>query len=47
MTKVSRWTVDPERMGIFIDNFWNVLTLLDSKDQVKAFLKDLLSPYRN
>ena len=30
-------------MGKFINNFWVVITLLQGKDEVKEFLKDLLT----
>lgn len=43
MTKISRIKVDPRHLGFFINNFWNLITLLENKDQVKAFLKDLLT----
>ncbi len=43
MTKLSRIRVDPKHLGFFLNNFWNLLTLLEDKDQVKNFLKDLLT----
>lgn len=43
MTKISRISPDPRHMGIFIDNFWNAVTLLESKEETKTFLKDLLT----
>ncbi len=44
MTKVSRIPVEPpELMGVYIDNFWNAITLLESKAETREFLKDLLS----
>lgn len=43
MTKISRIRVDPRHMGFFLHNFWNLITLLEDKDQVKNFLKDLLT----
>ena len=43
MTKISRKKVDPVHLGFFINNFWNSITLLEDKNQVKSFLKDLLS----
>lgn len=44
MTKISRIKVDPRHMGFFLHNFWNLITLLEDKDQVKNFLKELLTP---
>lgn len=43
MTKISRIKVDSRHLGFFINNFWNLITLLENKDQVASFLKDLLS----
>lgn len=43
MTKVSRIKLDPKHLGFFLNNFWNLITLLENKDQVKSFLKDLLT----
>lgn len=43
MTKISRIRVDSRRLGFFINNFWNLITLLENKDQVASFLKDLLT----
>lgn len=43
MTKVSRFKVDSRHLGFFINNFWNLVTLLENKDQVASFLKDLLT----
>ena len=43
MTKISRIKVDPRHLGLFLNNFWNLITLLENKDQVKDFLKDLLT----
>ena len=43
MTKISRISPDPRHMGIFVDNFWNAVTLLENKEETKKFLKDLLT----
>lgn len=43
MTKISRIRVDSRHLGFFINNFWNLVTLLENKDQVANFLKDLLT----
>lgn len=43
MTKLSRIKVDPKHLGFFLNNFWNLFALLEDKDQIKNFLKDLLT----
>lgn len=43
MTKISRLPIESKDMGKFINNFWVTLTLLQDKDEVKVFLKDLLT----
>ena len=43
MTKISRIKVDAKHLGLFLNNFWNLVTLLENKDQVASFLKDLLT----
>lgn len=43
MTKISRFKVDSRHLGFFINNFWNLITLLENKEQVANFLKDLLT----
>lgn len=43
MTKVSRIKLDPKRLGFFLNNFWSLIALLEDKEQVKNFLKDLLT----
>lgn len=43
MPRVSRIRIDPKHLGFFLNNFWGVITLLENKDQVKGFLKDLLT----
>lgn len=43
MTKVPRIRVDSKHPGFFINNFWSVITLLENKDQVASFFKDLLT----
>lgn len=43
MPKVSRIRLDSKHLGFFINNFWSLITLLENKDQVKSFLKDLLT----
>lgn len=43
MTKVSRIKIDSRHLGFFLNNFWSLITLLENKEQVKSFLKDLLT----
>lgn len=43
MTKLSRYKVDPRHMGWFINNLWDAVTLLENKEEVKRFLKNLLT----
>lgn len=43
MTKLSRFQLDPKRLGFFLNSFWSLITLLEDKEQVKGFLKALLT----
>jgi TrpR-related protein YerC/YecD len=43
MTKLSRNPVDSKRMGYFINNFRNAVTLLENKEEVKEFFKDIVT----
>lgn len=43
MTKISRIRIDSNHLGLIINNFWTAVTLLEDKEQVKLFLKDLLT----
>lgn len=43
MTKISRIKINPKHLDFFLHNFWNLITLLENKDQVKNFFRDLLS----
>lgn len=43
MTKISRIKLDPKHLEFFLSNFWSLITLLENKEQVKNFLKDLLT----
>ncbi len=43
MPKVSRIKIDSKHMGYYINNFWSLITHLENKEQVKIFLKDLLT----
>lgn len=43
MPRFSRYT-DPKRLSGFIYKFWDAITLLEDREEVIAFLKDLLTP---
>lgn len=43
MTKLSTIRLDSKHLGFFLNSFWSLITLLENKDQVKSFLKDLLT----
>jgi TrpR-related protein YerC/YecD len=43
MTKISRIKLDSRHLSYFLNNFWNVITLLENKEEVKEFLKDTLT----
>ena len=44
MPRLSRIPIEAKRMGYFISNLWNVITLIDNRDETVLFLKDLLTP---
>lgn len=35
---------DPKKVSYFINRFWNAVTLLEDRDEVINFLKDILTP---
>lgn len=43
MVKLSRIKLEPNKLGFFINNFWSLITLLENKDEVKNFLRALLT----
>jgi len=43
MTKVSRIPIDQKRMNQFYDDFWSAVALLESKQEARSFLFDLLT----
>src|SRR3989344_6275237 len=43
MTKLSKRSLDPKDMGQYINSFWNALTLMGSKDEVKELVKDIFT----
>jgi len=44
MTKLSRIYLDPNKERAVIELFWDAITLLEDRDEIKAFLKELLTP---
>lgn len=44
MARLSSIPVDQKRLQYFIANLWNSLTLIESRDEAIAFLKELLTP---
>lgn len=43
MPKVSKLTVDKHRLNKFSNDFWETVTLLKNKEEVKKFLFDILT----
>ncbi|MDP4000967.1 MAG: Trp family transcriptional regulator [bacterium] len=43
MTKLSKRPIDPKDMDHYINNLWNALTLMESKDEIRALVKDLFT----
>lgn len=43
MTKISKKPIGADDMGLFVDEFWRAVTLLESKDEVRAFFRDILT----
>lgn len=43
MPKLSIYT-DPKKLGVFISRFWNAITMIESREEAVAFLKDILTP---
>lgn len=43
MTKLSRKKIDPENLGLYINNLWSAFTLMDSKEDVRLLFKDLFT----
>lgn len=44
MPRLSRSPVEQKRMLYFISNLWNIITLIESRDEAVSFLKELLTP---
>lgn len=43
MAKISRIPIDKKRLNQFYDDFWSAIALLESKQEAKSFLFDLLT----
>ena len=43
MTKVSRKNLTPDRRDLMINQLWQAVTLLESKDEVRKFLRNILT----
>lgn len=43
MTRVSRKALPEEKIGLYVDEFWRAVTLLESKDEVRAFFRDMIT----
>lgn len=44
MPRLSSIPVEAKRMAYFISNLWNVVTLIENRDEAVLFLKELLTP---
>lgn len=43
MTKLSRKYTDPVDMGLYVNDFWSALTLMESKEDIRRLVKDLFT----
>lgn len=43
MTKISRWPVEKEKMGLFLDDFWTAVASLKSKTEARNFFNQFLT----
>ncbi|MFZ5366538.1 MAG: Trp family transcriptional regulator [Patescibacteria group bacterium] len=43
MTKLSRWKVEPEKMNLFLDDFWSAVASLESKEEARMFFNQFLT----
>lgn len=43
MTKISRKPISKEKVGLYIDEFWRAVTLLENKDEVRDFFRDIIT----
>ena len=44
MPRVSQIYIDAKRLTYFISNLWNTITLIENREKVLVFLKELLTP---
>ena len=44
MAKLSRVEVAPERWQRFMDDFWSAISVVETKEEVRDFLIDILTP---
>lgn len=43
MTRLSSWKVEPEKMSLFLDDFWAAVASLETKDEVRRFFNEFLT----
>lgn len=43
MSRKRLYTINPKERARILDEFWTMIALLENKDEVKSFFKDLLS----
>jgi uncharacterized protein YerC len=43
MTKLSRKSLNPDDLGLYINNLWSAFTLANSKDDIRLLFKDLFT----
>ncbi|MFH0937158.1 MAG: YerC/YecD family TrpR-related protein [Candidatus Daviesbacteria bacterium] len=44
MPRLSSVPIQAKRMGNFISNLWNTITLIENREETKSFFKSLLTP---
>lgn len=44
MTRLSSIPIEARRMGYFISNLWNTISLIENREEAVLFLKELLTP---
>lgn len=43
MTRLSSWKVEPEKMSLFLDDFWAAVASLETRDEVRRFFNEFLT----
>ena len=43
MTKISKYKVEPNRFGEYVNNLWSAFTLMDTKEDIRSLFKDLFT----